>query len=806
MTLSRAAVRTPSSHSGTGTDYICPMSIWQAILNGFTADQVAGTHVTPAREGTRASWPSWLHPSVTDGLAKLGIPSAWQHQAEGMEAIRSGRHTVIATGTGSGKSLTAWAPLLSQIAGHKQSTSLADYRKRPTALYLAPTKALAADQLDSLGRIISATGIHAEPATVDGDTPSEMRRWARDRADLILTNPDFAHFSLLAGHQRWSRVWGGMSAIIIDEFHTYRGMTGAQVALVVRRMLRIARHYGSSPIVILLSATANSPGATAARFLGVSEADIAVIDTDHSAHSASRLVVARGMPIPTAGQDDILVLDGTREPPRRSAVKEASQAAARAIEAGGSTLIFSRSRAGAETVSQLVREALVERFSPFAERVSAYRGGYLPEERRALEAGLRDGTIRGLATTNALELGIDISGLDTVVMSGWPGTHTSFRQQVGRAGRSGQEGIAVLIARDDPLDQYLAENFESLLDQPVEAQVFDPSNPYIISEQICAAAAELPLTEEDAALFGLDSTTYFDELVEGGLLTFRGGRWRWNTALGISAHEMVDIRGGGSEISIIDASTGALLGTVSAGQADSAVHPNAIYIHQGEPFTVLSLDDERAVVEPFRDEEIRTFAVSETAVEIISIHEEQKNSHGSLSFGDVLVASRVTGYDTRRSSDGLYLGRTPLEMPLRQLPTQGCWWTITEQRCADAGLTVDILPGALHGLEHAAIGLLPLFATCDRWDIGGLSTALHPQTGHPTIIIHDAVPGGSGCAERGFEAARSWLEATVGRLESCPCREGCPSCIQSPKCGNGNSPLSKVGALLLGRALLTDMA
>lgn len=780
------------------------MSIWQAILDGFTADQVAGTRVTPAREGTRVPWPSWLHPSITGGLEQLGIPSAWKHQADGMEAIRAGRHTAIATGTGSGKSLIAWAPLLSTIANHKHSTSLADYRKRPTALYLAPTKALAADQLDSLGRIISATGIDADPATVDGDTPQEIRRWARDRADLILTNPDFAHFAILAGHQRWSRVWSGLSAIIVDEFHTYRGMTGAQVALIVRRMLRIARHYGAAPTVILLSATANSPAATAARFLGVSEDDIAVIDTDYSAQSASRLIVARGKPIPASGQEDVLVLDGEREPPRRSAVKEASQAAARAIEAGASTLIFSRSRAGAETVSQLVREALAERFSPFADRVSAYRGGYLPEERRALEAGLRDGTIRGLATTNALELGIDISGLDTVVMSGWPGTHASFRQQIGRAGRSGQEGIGVLIARDDPLDQYLAGNVEHLLDQPVEAQVFDPSNPYIVSEQICAAAAELPLTERDAAIFGLDSTTHFDELVEGGLLTFRGGRWRWNAALGISAHEMVDIRGGGSEISIIDAGTGSLLGTVSAGQADSSVHPNAIYIHQGEPFTVLSLDEERALVEPFRDEEIRTFAVSETAVEIVNTHAERKNRHGMLAFGDVLVASRVTGYDTRRSRDGLYLGRTPLEMPLRQLPTQGCWWTITEQRCADVGLTPDILPGALHGLEHAAIGLLPLFATCDRWDIGGLSTAMHPQTGRPTIIIHDAVPGGSGCAERGFEAARSWLTATVGRLDSCPCRDGCPSCIQSPKCGNGNSPLSKVGALLLGRALLAD--
>lgn len=779
--------------------------MWDAIVDGFTADQIAGTRDTPARDGVRVPWPSWIHPSLRQGMAGLGIDEVWSHQAQAMEEINRRRHTVVATGTGSGKSLTAWAPILSDIAGFSASASLADYRRKPTALYLAPTKALAADQLDSLNRIIGATGNPAQPCAVDGDTEGELRRWARSYADLILTNPDFAHFSLLAGHERWSRVWSGLSLLIVDEFHTYRGMTGAQVALVVRRMLRIARHYGADPIVVFLSATSADPGATAARFLGVEVDEISVIDTDCSSHSASRLVVARGRPT-VQENDDVLVLEGSREPPRRSALKEASEAAARAIHAGASTLIFSRSRAGAERVSELVREALEEMASPFANRVAAYRGGYLPEERRALEAGLRSGDIRALATTNALELGIDISGLDAVVMSGWPGTHASFRQQLGRAGRSGQEGIGVLIARDDPLDQYLAENVDSLLGQPVEAQVFDPSNPYIISAQVCAAAAELPLTREDATVFGFETSEHFDELVEAGLLTFRGGRWRWNVALGVSAHEMVDIRGGGGEISIIEGSTGTLLGTVSSGQADTSVHPNAIYIHQGEPFLVTSLDEERAIVEPYRDEEIRTFAVSETAVEIIETRQERELPHGVLAFGEVLVASRVTGYDTRRSRDGLYLGRMPLEMPLRQLPTQGCWWTISEGRCAAVGLTPDILPGALHGLEHAAIGLLPLFATCDRWDIGGLSTAMHPQTASPTIIIHDAAAGGSGCAERGFRAADSWLEATVRRLEQCPCREGCPSCIQSPKCGNGNSPLSKVGALLLGRALLEDMA
>lgn len=781
------------------------MSIWNAIVDGFSPDQIAGTLNSPGQEGTRGAWPDWIHPDIPQGLAQYGIERPWQHQVDGMNSIHSGHHTVIATGTGSGKSLTVWAPVVSQILHHRESKSLADVRKRPSVLYMAPTKALAADQLDSLAKLVNISAGRVQPSTVDGDTPAEVRRWARAYANVILTNPDFAHFSMLAGHDRWTRMWSGLTTIVIDEFHTYRGMMGAQVALVVRRMLRVARHYGANPTVVFLSATANDPASTAGRFLGIPAHEISVIDSDTSSHSPSRLVIARGKKVPTVN-DDVLVVDAEAEPARRSALKESAIVAARAVDAGASTLVFSRSRAGAESISSLIQENLSERHSRFAHQIAAYRGGYLPEERRELEAALRDGSIRALATTNALELGIDISGLDAVVMSGWPGTHASFRQQMGRAGRSSREGIAVLIARDDPLDQYLADNVEGLLEQPVESQVFDPTNPYIVSGHVCAAASELPLTEEEASVFGFENTDHFMELTDAGLLTYRGGKWRWNVALGTSAHELVDIRGTGQEVSIIEGSTGTLLGTVSGSQADTTVHPNAIYIHQGSPYMVQCLDEERAMVEPYREEEIRTFAVADTAVDIIDIQVEIPTKSGTLAFGDVLVASRVTGYDTRRNKDGLYLGRTPLEMPLRELPTQGCWWTISEKRCAEVGLTPDILPGALHGLEHAMIGMLPLFATCDRWDIGGLSTAMHLQTASPTIIIHDASQGGAGCAERGFHKARAWLEATVSRLESCPCREGCPSCIQSPKCGNGNSPLSKIGSLILGKALLEDMS
>ena len=437
--------------------------------------------------------------------------------------------------------------------------------------------------------------------------------------------------------------------------------------------------------------------------------------------------------------------------------------------------------------------------------MAAYRGGYLPEERRELEEQLRDGEMRALATTSALELGIDISGLDAVVVTGWPGTHASFAQQIGRAGRAGRQGLAVFVGRDNPLDQYLLDHPEVIAQTPSEANVFDPMNPNALIPELCAAAAELPLRPEDAMIFGLPDTSLFEDLATDGLLRRRPAGWFWNTSLGVSAHQTVSLRGEGSTVSIVNSADGTILGTVDSARADTTVYPGAIYLHQGVPFEVEALGEDVALVHEHREEEIRTYPREEMGVEIMDTEEQIELETGVWARGKVVVSSRVIGYDVRRLRDGLYLGMVPLTMPVRQLHTSATWWTINEKSIKASGILRADIPGALHGAEHASIGLLPLFATCDRWDLGGLSTAAHLDTGQATVIVHDAISGGSGCAERGFQAGREWMLATLKTIESCPCISGCPRCIQSPKCGNNNEPLSKSGAILLLKALTQAM-
>lgn len=756
------------------------MDAWEAVA-AETGDLVAATHTLPAREGRLGTWPD-LHPFVAAGFAALGLSRPYAHQEAAFRAIAAGRHTVVATGTGSGKSLAAWAPLLDRLSRAKRATSLAEIGVSPTVLYLAPTKALGADQLASVTRLLRACELDVVAAAVDGDAPPEARRAARARAQIFISNPDFLHFRMLAQHRQWTRLFKGLTAIIIDEFHSYRGMTAAHMALVARRALRVAEHYGAHPTIVFLSATARDPRGAAATFLHLDPAEITLIDDDASANSGARVMI-------------------TRPQPDVSTIRQAATTAATLIDSGASTLVFSRSRAGTEAVAQEMREALEVRHSPHCEAVESYRGGYLPEERRELERDLRSGRLRGLASTNALELGIDISGLDAVVCAGWPGTHSSFRQQLGRAGRSTRPGIGVLITRDDPLDQYYAEHADTIFDEPLEAQVFNPHNPYILQGHLLAAAAELPLTEADAPLFGLEGTELFDEIADGGLLVRRGRAWRWNVALGIEPHSLLDLRSASGEIAIVEQGTGQVIGTVGAERADSTVHPGAIYVHRGRLFSISELGEATAIATP-TEGKVRTRALSSTAVELVSTEAERDLAHGKLGYGAVKVSSRVVGYDLLTDT-GQFLAHEPLDMPLRELDTAGCWWTLPLPLCSAAGLTPDILPGALHGLEHCAIGLLPLLATCDRWDIGGLSTAEHPQTGDPTIIIHDAIHGGSGCAEQGFLRITAWMKAAFERLTHCPCERGCPACVQSPKCGNRNEPLSKAGALILA-ALMCD--
>ncbi|MDP9806238.1 DEAD/DEAH box helicase domain-containing protein [Trueperella bonasi] len=770
-----------------------------STMTDYAGDQLTGHVTVPERTAKYGTWGTWVPDSVLGALADIGVRKPWAHQARAADLIHAGQNVVVATGTGSGKSLAAWVPALSAIANARQGiTSLATARSRPTVLYLGPTKALGADQEESLTRLATTVDPRIGVATVDGDADGPTRAWARQSADIVLTNPDFAHFGLLGRHEMWQRLWRGLQFVVVDEFHSYRGAFAANVALVVRRLLRVARHYGADPRVVFLSATAYQPAESARRFLGEAFGPVVAVEEDGSPTGQRDIFTMACRAVP----DEIAIDDDGANLRRRAANTEAGELTARLVAGDARVLTFVRSRPGTERVAEVSREFLADSAPHLEGTIAAYRGGYLPEERRALESQLRSGDLRGLATTSALELGIDISGLDAVIVTGWPGTRASFQQQIGRAGRAGSGGVGVLIGRENPLDQYILAHPQLLVDGSPEMSVFDPKNPWILPGHLCAAATEVPLTAADTEVFSLESVAPFVELAEADLLKERPTGWYWNPAMKVNPHDLVDIRGGGATNSIIDSESGALLGTVDEGRADYSVHPGAIYLHQGVPYLVESLDEGVALVHRHREEEIRTFARDETSVEILSIEQSVELPWGTWNHGEVVVQSRVVGYDVRRVKDGMFLGNVKLDMPVRTLQTSGVWMTISQAVLDDARISAADIPGTLHAAEHTMIALLPLFATCDRWDIGGLSTALHSQTGMPTIIVHDAMAGGSGCADRGFSAGLDWLTATLDTLAACDCSQGCPRCVQSPKCGNNNEPLDKDGATRLLRHLV----
>jgi len=758
-----------------------------------------------ARAGRTGDWPAWADTDVVAGYRRLGIAQPWLHQLEAAEAIHAGRHTVISTGTGSGKSLPGWLAAISAVragdtaAATPAGSSIARYRRRPTTLYLAPTKALAADQLANLQALLLASSLKSvRVSTCDGDTPFTERDWVRDHADIVLTNPDFLHFTLLPGHQRWARLLRGLTYIVVDECHAYRGVTGAHVALVLRRLLRLARHLGAEPTVVMASATAADPGLTASRLIGVPPEEVTAVVTDASPSGERTIALWQAAHTGPVEAD--------QEAPRRAATTEAAHLLADLVVIRARTLAFVRSRASAEYVAERARAELADAAPDLTDTVGSYRGGYLPEERREIERALRRGDLLALATTNALELGIDISGLDAVLIAGWPGSRASLWQQAGRAGRAGADGLAVFIASDDPLDNFLVHHPDAIFGAAVEATTFDPANPYVLGPHLCAAASELPITRADFALFGLADEALLTALTGRGLLRARPTGWYWNLALGGRAQDLTDLRGsGGGEVQVVESLTGAVLGTVGAGNADTTVHPGAVYIHQGRVHVVEELADDVALVR-HENPGYRTRTQSVSAIRILETERAWAWGQGpgavAWGFGPVEVTSQVTGYDRLLPPAMEIVGHYTLAMPERLLPSKAVWWSLPEEACLAAGLTPEVLPGALHAAEHASIGMLPLLATCDRWDIGGVSTANHPDTGAPTVFVYDGYPGGAGFAERGSRVARQWLEATLGAIEGCRCEDGCPACIQSPKCGTGNAPLSKDGAIHLLRLVL----
>jgi len=817
------------------------------LAGGVRAERLTASRVFPERTAEHADWPHWADATVVQGYRRLGVERPWTHQAVAADLVHQGRHTALATSTGSGKSLAFWLPALSAVrtaaaAATLDPGNIESAHVRPTTIYLSPTKALAADQLSALERLLDAAGTRdVRVATCDGDTSREERSWVQDHADVVLTNPDFLHYALLPNHRRWSRLLKGLRYVVVDEGHAYRGVFGAHVSLVLRRLARLAARYGEgSPTFVVASATTAEPAVSAARLIGVAPDDVTAVTADASPSGRRTVVlwqppeIVGWRPAPEADPEaEAVAAETPPEHPRRSATAEVADLLADLASAGARSLAFTRSRRGAESVAQQARDHLRHADADAARRIAAYRGGYLPEERRELEQALRTGELLGLATTNALELGVDISGLDAVLIAGWPGTRMSLWQQAGRAGRAGADGLVAFVAREDPLDTYLVTHPEAVFDAPLEATVFDPANPHVLAPHLCAAAQEAPLRSEDLAAFG-DPTHVrgiLEVLVARGALRRRASGWYWTHHQGAAG--LTDLRGaGGSAVRVVEQGTGRMLGTVDASSADGQVHDGAVYVHQGTTYVVTHLDlaDHAAVVQR-RRLDYGTWSRSVMSVAIEGWGEGARESDGAAQadgaapadgedgpghdlvtrewgpvtwgLGPVEVTSQVVSFQRRRIPDMQVLGTEQLELPEHTLGTVAVWWSVPEFVLRAADISPEQTPGALHAAEHASIGLLPLLATCDRWDLGGVSTELHPDTGEATVFVYDGYPGGAGFAERAYDLGATWLRATRDAIAACTCADGCPACVQSPKCGSYNAPLDKAAAIRLLDAVLS---
>jgi DEAD/DEAH box helicase domain-containing protein len=709
----------------------------------------------------------------------MGDEPFWSHQAEAIDLARRGEHVVVATGTASGKSRCFQLPIAEAVT---------DPIKPGTALLLYPTKALAHDQL----RALTAIGFPGLVAgAYDGDATPEEKAWIRDNANVLLTNPEMLHGGVLPRHAKWDALLMRLRYVVIDELHVLRGIFGTHVAHILRRLRRICRHYGSDPTFIFCSATIGDPARLASSLCA---APVTAITDDGSPAGARRFALL-----------DPPVIDESTGA-RSSANSECASITAALVESGHRTITFCRSRKGTELVAADVARRLP---AELGDAVMPYRAGYLADERRAIEHELFGGSLRGVVSTSALELGVDIGGLDACVMNGFPGTIASMWQQAGRAGRRNAPSVTVLVGGEDQLDRYLMSHPTEVFRRPPEPSVVNTANPFILDPHLACAAYELPISYDDLRWWSDEELhNGVRDLVRDDRLRLRR-RWRNGTEepfahwcdTGYPSRGMSLRSGSSGEIRIIDDHTGRLIGTVDESRAHSSVHTGAIYLHRGNAFEVIELDlDEREARVVEADGGEYTQARSSTDIRVLTVDETRPVGAATLHLGSVEVISQVTGYQMRESRSRKILSNETLDLPEQRLVTRAFWYTVDSSLVAEASSDIA---GTLHAAEHAAIGLLPLFTICDRWDVGGVSTAMHADTGAPTVFVYDGYPGGAGIAELGWEAGAGHLGATAEVIEACPCADGCPSCVQSPKCGNGNEPLDKQGASRLLRLILS---
>src|SRR5215211_4844986 len=743
---------------------------WSALLDAGRADErLVREAFEGAREPELVPIPADLHPDVVAGLERAGIDALYAHQAEALEAAWAGP-TIVTTGTASGKSLCFNLPTLDVLCG--------DARAR--ALYLYPTKALAQDQ----ARALHALGLSKQvrPAIYDGDTRREERSAIRRRSNLVLTNPDMLHVGILPNHGAWGDFFANLAVVVVDEAHVYRGVFGAHVANVLRRLRRVAGAYGTQPRFLLASATVANPVELAERLTGLD--DVALVDRDGSP-GARRQIAMWNPPL----TDEALQI-------RRSALAEAAELVAELVREGARTICFIKSRKAVELVARLARLELADDAgdggAALADRVAPYRAGYTPQQRRELEAQLTRGDLLAVITTDALELGIDIGALDAAVCVTFPGTVASLRQMWGRAGRRGR-GLAVYVAGEDALDQFFCRHPDEFLERPVEAAIVWHENEPIHLAHLLCAAHEGPLSADDAEVLGPRWQAYADLLVAQGELVERHGRYLLRHPEDYPAARVSLRSASPDSVAVIDIASGELLGTVETARAPNTVHDGAVYLHLGRSYEVaeLDLDTRRALVEPF-DGNWYTQPKRETDLYIERLLDRREALGVQLSFGRVTVTEQVHAYQRKRLPDHEVMDLQTLDLPSYSFTTQALWYELGDDLLQD--FPRNVLLGALHAAEHSQIAVLPLLAMCDRWDIGGLSTNAHPQTGRPTIFIYDGHPGGVGITLQGFRNFDLLVQDAHRLIVECPCESGCPSCVQSPKCGNLNEPLSKAGS------------
>ncbi len=762
--------KTSKPHSGTDDHHGVAEYVTSFKNSRRLGRQVVFHHVSPARQPILEKTSRPLAPATEDILRANGIEGLFLHQARAIDAVRDGRNVVVATSTASGKSLIYNIPVIEEIVENPCST----------ALYLFPLKALANDQMANFCRMSALAG-SADNITCgiyDGDTTQWQRKKMRQRPpNVLFTNPEMLHLSLLPYHSTWKAFIENLKFIVVDEVHTYRGLLGSHMAWVFRRLRRICRRYGTDPTFIFCSATVGNPGELASDLTGLETVTI----------------TESGAP---CGKRHFLMVD----PEDGGAAQMAVQLLMAALHRDLRTIVYTQSR----KLTELVNLWTMERAVRFRDRISAYRAGFLPEERRQIEKKLTDGNLLAVISTSALELGIDIGVLDLCILVGYPGTVMSTRQRGGRVGRSMRESAVVLIAQEDALDRYFLNHPQELIQRSPESAVINPLNAVIAERHLLCAAAEMPLETEGDPACPKEIMPVAERLVDQArLLISADGKAMFTSRT--YPHREVNLRGTGRSYQIIARDTGELIGSVDGYRAMRETHPGAIYLHRGDPWLVRSLDTEArtVTVEPARVNYFTRVTATKNTEIMECFHTRQVGST-LFSIGRLRVTDQVTGYEQRLIRGQKLITRVPLDLPPNVFETDGMWFTIPDHIRQRIESEAMHFMGGIHALEHAMIGILPLYVLTDRNDLSGISYTMHPQCAAAAVFIYDSVPGGIGLARTAFQKAREVMEQVIRTIKTCPCENGCPSCVHSPRCGSGNRPIDKEAALFTAQALMTE--